>query len=119
MCVIIYIAPSGEPQNVTGTTINSTSIRIQWKDVNCIKRNGEILAYNVAYRAVDYSQPSLSLRASPSVRSLVLNHLIPRTNYNLLVAAVNVNGTGPTREMTISTGDVEGKLELIMTVQAL
>ena len=112
VCIIIimFTAPSGEPRDVTGTTINSTSIRIQWRDVDCIERNGEILAYNITYRAVGYSQPSLSLTALPTERSLVLSNLIPRTKYNLLVAAENINGTGPSGSVTVSTGDVAGKL---------
>ena len=109
-CIIIYTAPSREPRNVTGTAINSTSIRIQWRDVDCIERNGEILAYNITYRAIGYSQPSLSLTASPTKRSLILSNLIPRTNYNFLVAAENINGTGPGGNVTVSTGDVAGKL---------
>ena len=103
-------APSGEPRDLTGTTINLTSIHIQWRDVDCIERNGEILAYNITYRAVGYSQPSLSLRALPTNRSFILNNLIPHTNYSLLVAAQNINGTGPSREVVVNTSAVEGKV---------
>ena len=103
---------------MTGTAINSTSIQIQWGDVDCIKRNGEILGYNVIYGAVGYPQPSLSLGISPTERSLVLNNLIPHTNYSLLVAAENSNGTGPHREVVVNTSAVEGKFKLIMTIQA-
>ena len=82
--------------------------------MNCIERNGEILEYHVTYQAVGYQEPSLSLTVFHPDRSLFLNNLIPRTNYNLQVAAKNTNRTGPSSELTVSTGDVEGKLELII-----
>ena len=113
----MYAAPSGQPQNVIGTTINSTSIHIQWREVNCIERNGEILAYNVTYRAVHYPQPSLSLVTLPKERSLTLNNLIPHTNYSLLVAAQNINGTGPSKEVVVNTSGVEGKFKLIAIIK--
>lgn len=118
-CCIMYTAPSGEPQNVNGTTINSTSIQIEWSDVDCIKRNGNISAYSVTYRAVGYPQPSLSLIALHTDRSLLLNNLVPHTNYSLLVAAQNINGTGPSREEVVKTSAVEGKFKFIITIQAL
>jgi hypothetical protein len=96
---------------VTATAINSTSIRVQWRDVDCIKRNGEILAYSVTYLAHNYSQPSLSSEALPTERSLILNNLIPRTNYSILIAARNVNGSGPSRNVVVNTSTVESKLK--------
>ncbi len=110
-CIIIYTAPTGEPQNVIGTVINSTSIRVQWSDVDCIERNGEILAYNVTYRSLGYSQSLLSSETLPTERSLFLNNLIPRTNYSLLIAARNINGSGPSRNVVVNTSTVEGKLK--------
>lgn len=112
-----YTAPTGEPQNVTGTTINSTSIRIQWSDVDCIEKNGEILAYNVTHRAIGYPQPSLSSEILPTERSLTLNQLIPHTNYSLIIAAWNVNGSGPSREVAVSTSAIEGKFKLMLICQ--
>ena len=71
------------------------------------------MAYNVTHRAIGYPQPSLSSEISPTERSLTLNKLIPHTNYNLTIAAQNVNGSGPSRDVVVSTSAVEGKFKLI------
>ena len=104
-----YTVPTGKPQNVTSYAINSTSIYVQWNEVNCLERNGDITTYNVSYQAIGYSQPSVSLRTSATARSVTVINLIPHTNYSLQVAAENVNGTGPSKEVTVTTSTTKGK----------
>ena len=111
--VIVYTylcncaAPSGKPQNISANVISSTSILIQWNDVDCIDRNGNLTAYNVSYQPKNYSQ--LSLSSITVSRSLTVTNLIPRTNYTFQVAAVNTNGTGPSETIILSTEAVTSK----------
>ena len=97
----IHTAPSGEPQNITGGAINSTSILIQWNDVNCFDRNGDITGYRIIIL------PSITMKTSES--SFIVTHLTPHSNYTFQVAAVNVNGTGPNGTITLSTEAVKSK----------
>ena len=71
------------------------------------------MAYNVTHRAIGYPQPSLSSETLPTERSLTLSKLIPRTNYSLTIAAQNVNGSGPSRDIVVSTSAIESKFKLI------
>ena len=89
--LIFFAAPSGTPQEVTIVDTTSTNITLQWREVSCIDRNGDIIGYTVRY---SISGSNITLRHySDTVATLV--ELIPFTNYSIEVAAVNVNGTGP------------------------
>ena len=101
------IAPVGMPRNVSGDTIDSTSILIMWNDVNCIERNGKITGYSIHYQPVHYSL--LPMLSTTMNRSFTATHLIPHSNYMFQVAAVNVNGTGPNETITLSTEAVKSK----------
>ena len=84
-------APSGTPQEVTIVDTTSTKITIQWKELPCSDRNGDITGYTVRY---SISGSNITLR-NYSDTAATLVDLIPFTNYSIEVAAVNDNGTGP------------------------
>ena len=88
---IFFAAPSGTPREVTIVDTTSTNITLQWREVSCIDRNGDIIGYTVRY---SISGSNITIRHySDTVATLV--ELIPLTNYSIEVAAFNVNGTGP------------------------
>ena len=86
-------APSGTPQEVTAVNTTSTKITIQWKEVPCIDKNGDITGYTVRYNVSGCNNTALRSDSDTLVATLV--ELIPFANYSIEVAAVNVNGTGP------------------------
>ena len=84
-------APTGTPQKVTIVDTTSTKITIQWQELPCSDRNGDIVGYTVRY---GISGSNITLRNySDTIATLV--ELIPFTIYSIEVAAFNVNGTGP------------------------
>ena len=84
-------APSGIPQEVTVVDTTSTKITVQWKELPCIDRNGDITGYTVRYNVPGCN--NVILHSDTLVATLV--ELSPFANYSIEVAAVNDNGTGP------------------------
>ena len=84
----IYSAPSAKVQDLTAYAVNSTTILINWKQVDCIHRNSRIVQYLVSYDA------SITLREQVSVKtSFTVTGLVPRSNYTFTVSAVGeING---------------------------
>ena len=105
-------APSAAPDPVTVTGVTS-SITIQWGEVECIDRNGEIAGYSVRYSGGG----SINTRSvsGGDTRQTTISGLTPSTDYTIIVAAVNSAGTGQ-----YSTGVVERTAgELMMSVHVL
>ena len=74
-------APSGIPGSIMFSDINLTSITVQWTELPCSDRNGEITAYSVEYNSM-----SIPISGSSS-RRLVVGGLLPRTSYTFRVKA--------------------------------
>ena len=86
-------APSAAPSNVRVTGVTSSSITVQWGEVECIDRNGEITGYSVRYTGSGGTDTrSVSVG---DTRQTTISGLTPSTDYTIEVAAVNSVGTGP------------------------
>ena len=73
-----------------------TNISIQWGEVDCAERNGDITGYSVRY-----GLPSSTSRETVNIsgndagsRTLSIDRLLIRTSYSFEVAAVNGAGVG-------------------------
>ena len=85
---------------------------MEWSNVNCIDRNGEITEYHIHYQpkySNDYPYYSSPATAVTRSRSYAANHLIPQVDYQFQVAAVNIKGKGPSASITLKTGPVKSK----------
>ena len=92
-------ASSAPPQvSITGTGV--TSISLEWDEVNCEDRNGEITSYSVRYEP---SSSTPSQIAAAEGRALSIDGLLIHTSYSFRVAAVNGNGTGVYSSAVIRT----------------
>ena len=80
--IIIIIAPSGSPESVSFGTVTLTSITVQWTEVPCSDRNGEITGYTVST-----TPPTTNTMSGSSSRELVVDGLLPRTSYTFTVSA--------------------------------
>ena len=101
--------PSGSPESINFTGVNLTSITVQWTELPCSDRNGEITGYTVEY--ISTSQPPHTSNASVSGSSntrLVVGGLLPRTSYTFSVRA---QGAETARSGTRFTATPAGKLE--------
>ena len=88
-------APSAPPDSVTAAT-TATTITVQWGEVDCIHRNGEITGYSVRYGEMGTAEEDKTVRlvSGDDNRQTVISGLTPSTDYTIEVAAVNVIGTG-------------------------
>ena len=83
-CFFTGLSPP--PANVSGYSISSTSIFVQWDQVPAAHQNGAILYYTVTYRAL----PSGSLqtsRVSAPTNQITLTGLNGYTKYSITVFA--------------------------------
>ena len=58
---------------------------MQWTEVPCSDRNGEITGYTVEYNST--TPPTMDTMSGSSSRELVVGGLLPRTSYTFTVRA--------------------------------
>ena len=96
-------APTGPPTSVTNGTITSNSITVQWGEVACLDRNGEITGYTA--RAMTSGRVEGTAIVSGVIRQATITGLMPSTQYIVQVAAVNSAGSGPFSPIATYTTD--------------
>ncbi|XP_049545028.1 neogenin isoform X2 [Anopheles darlingi] len=88
--------PSEPPANVTLETTSSTSITIRWEPPPIEERNGQITGYKIKYRK---NKKALQVETTPAnVRYYILKDLEKMSAYQVKIAAMTINGTGPFTE---------------------
>ena len=87
-------APSGIPGSIMFSDINLTSITVQWTELPCSDRNGEITGYTV-----EYDSMTIPVSGSNS-RILVVGGLLPRTSYTFRVRAQGASGSQSADQFT-------------------
>ena len=99
LCVLYTTAPTGAPDGVSEVSVTVRSMTVQWGEVPCTHRNGEITGYTVN------ATLSGMVVATENVndRRATVSGLNPSTEYFVLVAAVNSAGTGPFSGTPITT----------------
>ena len=99
--------PTGPPSSVS-TTATFTKITVDWGPLDCIHRNGDITGYLV--RVTRNGDVLKNVSASSDIRQVTISELSSSTEYNVSVAAVNINGTG-----VYSNDIAEGKWYILCT----
>lgn len=88
--------PSEPPNNVTLEVTSSTSITIHWEPPPEEERNGQITGYKIRYRKI---RETSQVKTTPAtVRHFELNNLDRNSEYQIKIAAMTVNGSGPFTE---------------------
>ena len=97
-------APSAPPTSVTAATVTPTTIAVQWGEVDCIHRNGEITGYSVKHSGGG----SPNTVSGGDTRQTTIPGLTPSTEYTIQVAAMNNVDSGPysTGIVRETTGEV-------------
>ena len=106
-------APTGSPNNVT-YTVTSTSVVINWLEIDCIERNGVITDYTVVFQ--EQGGAVITGEVNVMDRTFTTSGLTPHTNYIFRVAGVNSNGTGPYSNDIIALTDEDGKIYIYCTI---
>ena len=82
------VVPSRSPTSLLSIKCNSSSITIQWSEVDCFERNSVITGYQIKVNQITWNVTS-------DERQFTATKLFPNTMYELRVAAMSSNGTGP------------------------
>ena len=92
--IIMYFlsAPTGVPRNLT-YAITSRYAIFDWRQIDCIERNGVITNYTVVFQ--EQGGAVIPSEVNVMDRTFTASGLTPHTNYIFRVAGVNSNGTGP------------------------
>ena len=81
-------APTGAPDELISSSVESRSLTVQWGTVPCPNQRGPITGYRLRYS-----------NGTSIVNTTDLTHMLtgltPFTSYSVQVAAVNAGGTGP------------------------
>ena len=93
MCVFSS-APSAPPSSVNATVQSSTSITVQWGEVPCIDRNGDITGYSVQYGVMGSGNTQTMPVDGADTTQTTIGDLMSSTTYSIQVAAINSEGTG-------------------------
>ena len=93
LCITRHSVPSAPPEMVNVSSVHgSSSITIvRWGEVPCQHRNGEIIRYAVKYIRGQNQTQGVTVMVDGHATTLYLE---PLTEYSIMVAAVNSNGTG-------------------------
>ena len=97
--MLLSTAPSGAPDPITIVIVTPYSATIQWGEVPCLQRNGEITDYTVTVTNSDGMEEGTA-SVDVDARRATIYGLTPATQYTVSVAAVNSAGTGPTSTET-------------------
>ena len=97
LCSILnlsHTAPSAAPTSVRESGVTSSSITIQWGEVDCIHHNGDITGYSVRYGVQGSGSTRTRDISEGDTRHTTISDLNPSTTYSIQVAAVNSAGVG-------------------------
>ena len=101
-CVLYTTAPTGAPDGVREGFVTFRSVSVQWEEVLCTHRNGEITGYTVNATLSGMVVATENVNGG-SARVGTISGLNPSTEYFVLVAAVNSADTGPFSGTPITT----------------
>ena len=74
--------------------MTSSSITVEWGEVNCIDRNGDITGYSVRYGVQGSGSTQTRDVSGGATRQTTILDLSSSTTYSIQVAAVNSAGIG-------------------------
>ena len=102
---IVFIAPSGEPQNLTSIEVTSNSIVFSWLPPLIHSRNGNITHYSL--RCSYYNLTHLTTVEHLQIQdtSYLLSNLLPYTNYFCNLSASTSVGEGPSINIVVRTDE--------------
>ena len=102
--------PSSPPQNVMVTSVNPASLMVSWQPPLEINHNGMITGYTIQYTRTDMNNIMSVNVNSTSGTTHTISRLVAYVDYSIIMAAVNVNGTGPFSNAVIKRSGQDGEL---------
>ena len=94
----ILSVPPGLPELYLPVVLNSTSLRVEWNEVECTQRNGIITGYIIQYNILNDNNAN-EVTADAEATNIVITGLSRFNLYLISIAAMNSIGTGVFSEM--------------------
>ena len=94
--------------------VGVVDITIQWGEVNCADRNGDITGYKVRHGLSSTTSRTVRSITNPNNRRFSVNRLLVRSTYSFEVAAVAGGRSGPySSVLEVTTSVPTGTLVLV------
>ena len=100
--------PSSSPLNVVVISVNNASLMVLWQPPLEINWNGPIAGYVIQHTRVGSSDMMSENVNSGTTHTI--SGLVAYVNYSVIVAAMNVNGTGPFSNPLVERSGEDGQL---------
>ena len=102
---IVFIAPSGEPQNLTYIEVTSNNISFSWLPPLIHSRNGNITHYSLRCSYYNLTRLTTVEHLQIEDTSYLLSNLLPYTNYFCNLSASTNVGEGPSINIVVRTDE--------------
>ncbi|XP_069102428.1 neogenin-like isoform X6 [Argopecten irradians] len=94
-CRTFSAKPSDTPTNVSVETSSSESIIVRWEPPPADSQNGVITGYKIKYKKRGDNRAAKTVTTDGNRRLYALTDLMKDTEYQVRIAALTVNGSGP------------------------
>ena len=95
----LYVSgPSGFPTDIQATAVSSTTIRVEWNNVEEAERNGNITHFEIIISlpsSAAVNESNITVQVSWKDRDFMFDDLEEFTEYNVSLRAFTVVGPGP------------------------
>ncbi|XP_031558188.1 protein sidekick-2-like, partial [Actinia tenebrosa] len=99
-------APEMAPSQLSAEAVDSTSIIVNWTEIQANKRNGIIIGYSVKWKEVNFDSEAGNISVPATPLSYTVTGLKIFTYYKVFVAGFTVIGIGPYKEtVDVRTGE--------------
>ena len=112
-CVITNLAvPSSSPQNVIVKSINPASLFVKFRQPQLKHHNGPITGYVIQYIRV--GSQIVTRETVTNGTTYTISGLLAYVDYSVIVAAVNINGTGRFSSPVVKRSGQDSELNVII-----
>ncbi len=114
----MLIVPTGSPQQVNATLLDSTSLELYWDAPPADEQNGNINHYRITARAIDTGQ-IFEVKTTGDYTSQTIRSLHPFFTYQFIVAATTKVGKGPYSAIYKIQQPEDGRLENVQPINLI
>ena len=106
---VVYVGeavPTGAPRNIKAEPVSPTELRMSWSPPEADSQNGDLLGYNIFYKADNEKEVRIEVASAPETSHSII-FLEMYMNYTISMSAFNPAGEGPESE-TVTARTLQG-----------
>ena len=106
---VVYVGeavPTGAPRNIKAEPVSPTELRMSWTPPEADSQNGDLLGYNIFYKADNEKEVKIEVASAPETSHSII-FLEMYMNYTISMSAFNPAGEGPESE-TVTARTLQG-----------